>query len=282
VAEDRAVLLALLDDPDGSVRAAALDAVAPTDAADQELVRRVVAAVDEPRTAGRATAAVSRLGGDAAPFLGAALTREGVGRHLGLVRAAAAAAPEHGVGIVAPALGDPDRSVVLAALDALDTAGGRGLVAPELLDDVYRDAAALATRALAARAALADDDGPLIRALSDEIDLARRLVIAVLALRHGDGIRAAVRVADHGEGARRALGVEALDVVLSRAEAAVALPLVRHDLPPEERTAGLRRAGPPARSHEEWIADIAGDPEGVWRSPWLAACARHAAGRASR
>ena len=208
----------------------------------------------------------------------AALAREGARRRLSLVRAAAAAAPEHGVGIVAPALDDPDRSVVLAALDALDTAGGRGLVAPEVLDDVLRDAAVLATRALAARATLADDDGPLIRALGDEIDLARRLVIAVLALRHGDGIRAAVRVVDHGEGARRALAVEALDVALSRAEAAVALPLVRRDLPSEERTAGLRRAGPPARSREEWIADIAGDPEGVWRSSWLAACARHAVG----
>ena len=193
------------------------------------------------------------------------------------MRAAAAAAAEHGVGIVAPALDDPDRAVVLAALDALDTAGGRGLVAPEVLDDVFRDAAALAARALAARAALAEDDGPLIRALDDEIDLARRLVIAVLALRHGDRIREAVRVVDHGEGARRALGVEALDVALSRAEAALALPLVRRDLTADERTPGYARtAGAPP---EEWIADIAGDPEGVWRSPWLAACARHAVGR---
>ena len=140
---------------------------------------------------------------------------------------------------------------MLAALDALDTAGGRGLVAPEVLDDVLRDAAVLATRALAAWATLADDDGPLIRALGDEIDLARRLVIAVLALRHGDGIRAAVRVVDHGEGARRALAVEALDVALSRAEAAVALPLVRRDLPAEERTPGYgapERRRAPART----------------------------------
>ena len=193
------------------------------------------------------------------------------------MRAAAAAAAEHGVGIVAPALGDPDRSVVLAALDALDAAGGRGVVAPEVLDDVFDDAAALAARALAARSrARRSTTVRSIRALDDEIELARRLVIAVLALRHGERIRAAVRVVEHGEGARRALGVEALDVVLSRAEAAVALPLVRRDLPAEERRpAAARRT---ARAREEWIADIAGDPEGVWRSPWLAACARHAVG----
>ena len=101
----------------------------------------------------------------------------------------------------------------------------------------------------------------------------------MLALRHGDRIRAAVRVVEHGAGARRALAVEALDVVLSRAEAAVALPLVCHGLRSDEQAAGLRRAGPPARSREEWIADVASDPEGVWRSSWLAACARDAVDR---
>jgi hypothetical protein len=49
---------------------------------------------------------------------------------------------------------------------------------------------------------------------------------------------------------------------------------VLRDVPVQER-----RARAPARSREEWMADIANDPEGVWRSPWLARCARHAAGR---
>ena len=278
VAADRGVLVALLDDPDPSVRAAALDGVAPADAVDPEVVRHVVAAVEEARTAGRATAALGRLGDAAVPVLGAALARDGAPRSTSLVRAAAVAAAEHGVWIVAPALDDPDRGVVLAALDALDAAGGRGLVAPDVLDGLFDDAAALAARALAAREALAEQDGPLTRALDDEVELARRLVIAVLALRHGDRIREAVRVVDHGKRARRALGVEAVDVALSRDEAALALPLVRRDLTPAERLAGLRRAQPPARLPEEWIADIAGDPESVWRSPWLAACARHAVG----
>jgi hypothetical protein len=276
VSAEPRMLAALLDDPDLSVRAAALDAISPADAGDPELVRRVVAAVEDARTTGPATAALWRLGAAGAPLLGAALARDGAPRRAPLVRAAAAAAAEHGVGVIAPALEDPDRSVVLAALDALDAAGGHDVVPPDVLDDVFSDASGLAVRAFAARAALAEQEGSLVRALDDEIDLARRLVIAVLTLRYGDRIREAVRVVDHGEGARRALGVEALDVVLSRDEAALALPLVRRDLTLDAHTPGLPRAAPSARRPEEWIADIAGDPEGVWRSSWLAACALHA------
>jgi hypothetical protein len=92
----------------------------------------------------------------------------------------------------------------------------------------------------------------------------------VLALRHGDRVRAAVRVVDHADGQRRALGVEALDVLLSREEAGIALPLVSRSLTSREHAARSER--PP----QQWIADIAADPEGVWRSSWLAACARHA------
>ena len=80
---------ALLDDPDPTVRAAALDAVMPADAGEQEVVRRVVAALEEPRTAGSATAAVRRLGDSAVPLLAAALARDGASRRPPLVRAAA-------------------------------------------------------------------------------------------------------------------------------------------------------------------------------------------------
>jgi hypothetical protein len=83
---------------------------------------------------------------------------------------------------------------------------------------------------------------------------------------------------DRAGGQRRALGVEALDVILSRDEAAIALPLVRRDLATGE-DAGLESADTAARGPEQWIAEIAADPEGSWRSRWLAACARHAAGR---
>jgi hypothetical protein len=273
LAADRAVLITLLDDPDPPVRVAALDAVAAADAAEPEIVQRVVAAAGEARTAGRAAAAIARLGDAAVPPLAAALTNAEARRRLPFVRAAATAAADHGLEVVAPALGDPDRSVVLAALDALDAAGVHGIVAPDVLDHVFADAAALAAHAFSARSTLGDQDGPLIRALDDEIELARRLIIAVLALRHGDRVRAAVRVVEHGAGARRALAVEALDVVLSRAEAAVAVPLVCHRLAADEQAPVVRRGGPRARSRQEWIADVADDPDGVWRSSWLAECA---------
>jgi hypothetical protein len=56
----------------------------------------------------------------------------------------------------------------------------------------------------------------------------------------------------------------------------VALPLIRHDLTVAQRAAALRRATGSAPTAEEWIADIADDPDGVWRSSWLQSCALHA------
>jgi hypothetical protein len=183
------------------------------------------------------------------------------------------------VDVIEPALAHTDRAVVLAALDALDAAGGRHVVPRDVLDGVFRDAMSHAARTLAARTALDAQRIPLRRALDDEVDLARGLVVAVLALRHGDRVRAAVRVVDHADGQRRALGVEALDVLLSREEAAIAVPLVRRDLDEVEHVASRGGDTQLARTPEEWIADIANDPDRVWRSEWLAACARHAAAR---
>jgi hypothetical protein len=279
VVADLSALVALLDDADPTVRAAALAAVVPGDAVEPEIVRRVVGAVEEPRTAGTATAAIARLGAPAVALLRAALTRAGTPRRVSLVRAAAIAAREHGVEVIAPALTDRDRAVVLTALDALDAVHARDVVPDDVLDGLFQDAAAHAARAAAARTSLDAEEIPLRRALDDELELARRLVVAVLALRHGDRVRAAVRVVDHADGQRRALGVEALDVILSRDEAAIALPLVRRDLATGGDEAGPEVAEAAQRGPEQWIAEIAADPECVWRSPWLAACARHAAER---
>jgi hypothetical protein len=275
----QSMLIALLDDPDPTVREATLDAVMSEDAREQEVVRRVVAALEEPRTAGSAAAALRRLGNSVVPLLAAALARDGASRRPALVRAAANAATEHGLAVIEPALRDGDRVVVLWALEALDAADGAGLVPLDILDELFSDSAAHAARALAARTSLAAFDGSLRRALDDETDLARRLVIAVLTLRHGARVRDAVRVVDGAEGQRRALGVEALDVLISREEAAIAVPLVRRDLTPDEQAAALRHVQPHVRREEEWIADLADDPDGVWRSSWLALCARHAASR---
>ena len=262
----------LLVDPDLVVRAAALDAVAASDAAHAEVVRRVVSALDNPRLAGGASSAVRRIGPAALPFLEAALGRAGQ-KKAPLVRTAATLAAEHGIDVVAPALASGDRTVVLATFEALAAAGGGKLVPSSLVGSTFADAADLAARAYAVRGAVGAVDGSLARALDDEIDLARRLVIAALGVRYGNRIREAVRVVDYAEGQRRALGVEALDVVLSRAEAAVALPLVRRDA-----VFPAAQAFPP-RAQNAWIADLVDDPERVWRSEWLATCARHVARR---
>ena len=145
-------LIGLLGDPDATVRAAALDAVAPDDGADERVIRRVVAAMGEPRTAGPAADALRRLGEPAVPFLVSALARDGAPGRACLVRAAAAAATTHGVTVIAPALRDPDRDVVLVALEALGRGRRADLVLPVVLDDVFRDAAEHAARAHAARA----------------------------------------------------------------------------------------------------------------------------------
>ncbi len=276
---EQAVLATLLADPDLSVRAAALDAVGRGGEASPEVVHRVITALRVGPLSGRGAAALGRLGEVALEPLGAELARTDIPPSAPLIRASAVAAVHHGLWIVEPALSDPDRVVVLAALESLGAAGGNDLLDSGVLDEFLDDAAALATRAGAARAALADVDDSLVRALDDEVDLARRLVIAVLALRHGERVRAAVRVVDHGEGQRRGLAIEALDVLLSRDEAAIALPLVRHDRNLGQRAAGSRRTRWTAYQQGEWIADIADDPEGIWRSPWLAACALHAAER---
>jgi HEAT repeat protein len=275
------LLVALLDDAEAEVRAAALDSVMAEDAAEPEIVGRVVSAVEDRATTGNATAAVTRLGDAAAPLLAEALAQDGGTTRRRLVRAAAASAPLHGFAVIAPAVEDPDRAVVLSALEALGDVPAGDAVPPGVLDRVLDDASAHAARSCSARAALAGANGSLQRALDDEIELCRRLVVAVLVLRHGGRVRDAVRTVDRAEGQRRALGIEALDVLLTRDEAAIALPLVSRDLGSGEPAARATPAGSSTRAAGEWIDDIAGDPERVWRSSWLEACARHAARRES-
>ena len=267
----RDALVALLDDDDSTVQGAALDAVGSDDASNPDVVTRVVAALVEPHTAGSAAAALGRLGDSGVPLLAATVADNRAPRRGSLLRAAAAASTEHGITVIEPALHDPDRAVVVATLEALAGAHAGDIVPQDVLDAALQDSGAHATRVLAARSALDSGQTSLRRALDDEIDLARRLAIAVLVLRHGARVRDAVRVVERSDGQRRALAVEALDVILSREEAAIALPLVRGDEEPPRS----------ARTADEWIADMAEDPESVWRSSWIALCARDAAAPAT-
>ena len=155
-----------------------------------EVVRRVVAAIEEPRTAGSATAALRRLGDAGRPVPARrARPRRRVKAAAARARRGRSRPRSTASTIIAPALRDPDRAVVLVALEALDAAGGsrrRAARAPRRrLPRRRRARGARSRRPCVARARR----GSLHRALEDEIELARRLVIAVLALRHGDRVR---------------------------------------------------------------------------------------------
>ena len=77
---------------------------------------------------------------------------------------------------------------------------------------------------------------------------------------------------------RRALALEILEVKLARDEAALAVPVVRTDLPEAERLRMLERAvSIPAADRSDVMAEIAADADRRWRSPWLQECAVFAA-----
>ena len=249
-ASDHGVLVALLDDPDPSVRAAALDAghAGRRRRAGGRPSRgrrgrgaRAPQAVRPPRSGGSATRP-SRCSRPRSP----ATTRRGASRPCGGRRGAT----EHGVAVIEPRSTRRTASVVLTALDALDAAGGRDGVAGRPPRRVFDDAASHAARTLAARSALAEEHDRSGERSTTRSTSRADSWIAVLALRHGDRVRDAVRGRRAADGQRRALGVEALDVLLSREEAAIALPLVRRDLTRAEQPelCGVAPAAPTRRS----------------------------------
>jgi hypothetical protein len=196
--------------------------------------------------------------------------------------------------LLVPLVRHRDRTVSLAALTGLarhrapvdtmvlDPVLDR--VLDRVLDLVQAEDAHLAACALAASASMVAGDECVVRALDDVVrDVAAR-VIAVLAVRHGverlDGARAALASPD---AARRALGVEMLQVSLPRSQAALAGAVLRDDVPPSERLRRLHTvATAPARDRAGWLADLVLDPDGRWDSPWLRAVALDAEVRTDR
>jgi HEAT repeat protein len=259
-------------DPDPSVRAEALAAVTATDTA---LVGEVVAGLDDPETAGAAVEAIGRLGDAVLPVVTAALAeaREPVPpRTLRLVRAVRSASPENAAACLAGHVSHPDRELGLAVLSALAATRVDAVPLEATLHQTLREDAEHAARCLATLAALAPS--PVLgRALRDELDLLRDRVLALLAVRHGAETIDAVALGLRDEDERRSFAVEMLEVALDRGEAALALPVVRTDLPDAERLsllAGVLDAGRPAK-----LSGLVEDDEGCWRSEWLRACAAY-------
>jgi hypothetical protein len=282
VGGDRTILVQLLIDDDVTGRLAALSSVGPDDGA---TVDRVVAALGNTASAATAGRALSRLGQVAAPAVAALLSAGSppTPTALRLMRACRACDDEATRVGLRKRIDDDDRVVSLAALDAL-----RGSTVDEslaaALDHVLHDGAAHAARALAALHSLGvppnhPPDHPLRRALADEVDMARRRVVAALEVRHGLGASAAVQALESPDRNRRALALESLEVTLTRAEAFLVLPLVRPDLSIDDRLAALAGAvDVPKRDRREWLDDLIADRDRSWRSPWLQTCAE-ASGR---
>lgn len=271
---DRAALSDLLHDLDPTVRAEALAAVGGGDAG---LVDEVIAALEDPATIDAAVAALGRLGDAILPAVAAALANAPVPvpvATLRLVRAVRTASPDEVAACLGSHVEHADRELGLAVISALGASGVEASPLAASLERTLHADSEHAARCLAALAAV--EPAPLLeRAIRDELELLRRRVLALLAVRHGaDAIHSvALGLAGDVEG-RRSLAIEMLEVTLDRAEATRALPIVRTDLPDDDRLRSLVSAGAHAGADRAaTLADLTEDGQRHWRSPWLQACA---------
>ncbi len=279
---DREAAGALLVDADVAVRRAALEAVQHGDAF---AVRAVLAALRDPATIGAAVGAAEQLGDALLPRLEARFhdRRGATGPDVvRLVRSMTTRSRERDQ-VLVQHLGHRDREVSLAIMERLADADP---ISPEhggALDKTLASDVAHAARILAARTAdeVVLDDHPvralLIRALADEWDLVRRRVIANCLVRRGTDRFAPVLASLDLEGHASALAVEALTVEMGADEGATVLAVIDPGLGDADRRG---RLGSPADSPSDadgWLRELIEDPDDIWRSPWLRACAIHTA-----
>lgn len=292
----------LLHDEDVAVRCAALDSVQATDAF---AVAPAIEALRDPRSTAAAAGAIGRLGDAVVPALaelldGAAAPASPV--VLRLVRAATTASRERDE-VLRRHVGHPDRELALAITERLGAAEPADDASAAALEVALADDVRYATRVLGALAAidgadaadaadpagLRETDEPLRRALRDELDLVSRKVRADVLARHGLtrlgpvmvelGVRGPLGERPTSGSANLPLAIEALGVVLGSERSGPVLALLQPNLTIAER---LRRlptepSSDPPSDLEGRFRDLVEDPRGEWRSPWVRACAIHAA-----
>ncbi len=281
----------LLQDDSAEVRTAALDAVR---AGDDTLVGAVVEAVGDPSTAVPASDAVGRLGEAVLRAMDRALQRAAfAGPESGEARAAVrlvrALRTESAAGqeVLLRWTGHTDRDVGRVVLERLARQGpARGEVAP-VLDDVLDEDLAHAMRVLAALDMLDADsprtaagDGPLRRALTDELALIRDRVVATLVARHGRERLGPVLAGLLGLDGPDPLAVEALEVVLGSEEAARVTPVLDGRPTAGDRLRRLQAATGVTSTETDAgaiLRDLVEDRGDVWRSTWVRTCAIRAA-----
>ena len=275
----RETVRTLLRDPDPAMRTEALAAIGP---ADVDLVDEVVSALEVPATMSAAAAALGRLGDAALPRIAAVLaeaSEQPTPATLRMVRATRAASPDQAAMCLGSYIEHRDRELTLAVLTALAAAGADPApIAPALDRTLRADAEHFARCAAVMQVVGAGSE--LARALHDELELLRRRVLAILAVRYGaEGIGAVAIGLDSDRGDRRGLAAETLDVTLTPADAVLALPLLRPDLPLPLRLQQLAAVAPVTPTDRAAVLeDILSDGQGHWRSAWLRACADYESG----
>jgi hypothetical protein len=256
---------------------------------DRDTVDVAVRALDDPATAAAAAGAIARLGDTVLPVLDDRLDGQDprvadAGR---LVCAVGTRSPARD-DVLARHVAHPDRELGLVVIDRLAGPGPAPEGVAAALGLVQEDDLRHAGRILRALIALdpgsgaaRETEGPVVRALGDELDLIRRRVAAELLARHGTERLGPTLLSLRASGEERGLATEALEEELGAAESRRLLPLLDPELDPPARLAALAAhgvvsaAGSPERDHT--LRDLVEDAAGMWRSPWLRACAIHAA-----
>ncbi len=276
---DRRLLSSLLDSGDDVVANAALAAIRWPD--DAELFDDVVGHLDNRPTAGAAVDALARTGNVALDFADRGLRghyRLGQYGHEQLARVCRMVGGSSAVSVLRHHVDHRDREVGLAVMTSL------AAISPADLDSVDAGVTrrSSSTRPVVLRALLTLENtasaGVLRSALSDELELLRRRVVAGLAVHYGAeelsrvGFQLAQRNARH-----HALALEWLDVTLVGIDRA-AVALLEPELTHEVRLARLTRWFPISpTTPQAVVVDIAEDNDGRWRRPWITACALLAA-----
>jgi hypothetical protein len=275
----RKTVRTLLRDPDSSMRAEALAAIGP---ADVDLVDEVVTALEVPATMSAAAAALGRLGDAALPRIAAVLaetSEQPTPATVRLVRATRAASPDQAAMCLFPYIEHRDRELGLAVLTALAAAGADPAPIAAALDRTLQADAEHFARCAAVRQVVGAGS-ELAHALGDELELLRRRILALLAVRYGG--RRSARSPTGSIPTRTtaaACAAETLDVTLTPADAVLALPLVRTDLPLPFRLEQLAAVAPVTPTDRAAVLeDILSDGQGHWRSDWLRACAAYESG----
>jgi HEAT repeat protein len=241
-------LAPLLDDASPRVRLAALAAAERL--GNPRLAFRIIARLGRRDTAAQAVRALAALGPAALPEITQAFADPGLDRptRIGLVRAAARLPGDAARDFLLDIAPHADSGLRLEALEALEARGHQALDKAgrrwtlERMQAEAKSATWLAAAQVAA--GRREETGLLARALGDELDLARRRMLALLAFLSPPGAVAQARTRlRHPARDQRAFAEELLENLAPSEARRFVLPLLR-ELSPERRHAALAQLFP--------------------------------------